>query len=184
MDRDINLDSIRALDEQIQEHERAVIQLKRTRNSLLNVSTLSHPRYLEGSFVATSFRMKTSTDYRRARMTSSSSAPTGFGSPWAPRSFGASGAIRSKIGRVNTLFVEPLHSIWCCQGGQVTTWNDVLRDALRDCATRGIIRRVHLESHSAALLDLSSPLSPPKGRKFGRAARSHSHYGILAGRTV
>ena len=40
MDREINLDSIRELEKQIEEHERAIIQLKRTRNSLLNVSTL------------------------------------------------------------------------------------------------------------------------------------------------
>jgi hypothetical protein len=46
MDREINLDSIRALEEQIQEHERTIIQLKRTRNSLLNVSVLLPPEIL------------------------------------------------------------------------------------------------------------------------------------------
>ena len=40
MDCETNLDSICALEEQIREHERAIIQLKRTRNSLLNVSKL------------------------------------------------------------------------------------------------------------------------------------------------
>ena len=40
MDRKTNIDSIRALEEQIRDHERAVIKLKRTRNSLLNVSKL------------------------------------------------------------------------------------------------------------------------------------------------
>jgi len=40
MDCEINIGSIRALDEQIREHERATTKLKRTRNSLLNVSTL------------------------------------------------------------------------------------------------------------------------------------------------
>jgi hypothetical protein len=39
MDRETNVDSIRALEEQIKEHEKAIIKLKRTRNSLLNVST-------------------------------------------------------------------------------------------------------------------------------------------------
>ena len=38
MDRETNIDSIRALEEQIIEHERAAIKLKRARNSLLNVS--------------------------------------------------------------------------------------------------------------------------------------------------
>jgi hypothetical protein len=50
MDREINLDSIRALENQIQEHERAIIQLKRTRNSLLNVSTLLPPEILGNIF--------------------------------------------------------------------------------------------------------------------------------------
>jgi len=42
MDREINVDSIRALEERIKEHERSTIKLKlkRARNSLLNVSTL------------------------------------------------------------------------------------------------------------------------------------------------
>ena len=40
MDRKINIDSIRALEEQIREHERAAIKLKRARNSLRNVSKL------------------------------------------------------------------------------------------------------------------------------------------------
>ena len=40
MDREINIDSIRALEEKIREHEEAVIKLKRTRNSLLNISRI------------------------------------------------------------------------------------------------------------------------------------------------
>ena len=40
MDCETNIDSIRALEEQIREYERTVIKLKRTRNSLLNVFKL------------------------------------------------------------------------------------------------------------------------------------------------
>jgi len=40
MDCEANIDYIRALEEQIREYERIVIELKRTRNSLLNVSKL------------------------------------------------------------------------------------------------------------------------------------------------
>jgi len=40
MDRETNIDSISALEEEIKEHERTAIRLKRTRNSLLNVSKL------------------------------------------------------------------------------------------------------------------------------------------------
>jgi hypothetical protein len=50
MDREINLDSIRALEKQIQEHEKALIKLKRARNSLLNVSTLFPPEVLGSIF--------------------------------------------------------------------------------------------------------------------------------------
>ena len=46
MGREINVDSIRALEEQIQEHERTLIRLKRARNALLNVSTLLPPEIL------------------------------------------------------------------------------------------------------------------------------------------
>jgi len=55
MDREINLDSILALEKQIEEqrdegHEKTIIRLKRTRNSLLNVSTLLPPEILGGIF--------------------------------------------------------------------------------------------------------------------------------------
>ena len=40
MDREANIDSIRALEQEIMEHERAIAKLKRARNSLLNVSKL------------------------------------------------------------------------------------------------------------------------------------------------
>ena len=40
MDRETNIESIRILEEEIKEHERAAVRLKRARNSLLNVSKL------------------------------------------------------------------------------------------------------------------------------------------------
>ena len=46
MDQENNRNSIRALEKQIEEHEKALIQLKRTRNSLLNVSILLPPEIL------------------------------------------------------------------------------------------------------------------------------------------
>ena len=51
MDREINLDSILALEKQIEEHERALIQLKRARNSLLDVSILLPPEILGSIFL-------------------------------------------------------------------------------------------------------------------------------------
>ncbi|KAF9653298.1 hypothetical protein BDM02DRAFT_1886066 [Thelephora ganbajun] len=49
MDREVNIDSIRVLGEQIKEHEGAIIKLKRARNSLLNVFTLP-PEVLDNIF--------------------------------------------------------------------------------------------------------------------------------------
>jgi len=40
MDCEANIDSVRALEDQIREHENTIIKLKRTRNSLLNISKL------------------------------------------------------------------------------------------------------------------------------------------------
>ena len=40
MSGEANIDSIRALDDQIREHEKALAQLRRSRNSLLNVRRL------------------------------------------------------------------------------------------------------------------------------------------------
>jgi len=53
MDREINLDSILALEKQIEEHqghEKTIIRLKRARNSLLNVSTFLPPEILGSIF--------------------------------------------------------------------------------------------------------------------------------------
>lgn len=52
MDREAKLDSIRDLEKQIQDHERAIIQLKRARNSLLNVSTHLPPEILGDVFLS------------------------------------------------------------------------------------------------------------------------------------
>ena len=50
MGREIHHDSILALEKQIEEHERAIIRLKRARNSLLNVSTLLPPEIIDSIF--------------------------------------------------------------------------------------------------------------------------------------
>jgi hypothetical protein len=153
MDREINLDSIRALEKQIQEHERAIIQLKRARNSLLNVSTLLPPEVL-GSI----FRWNVIPDGDFGGLPKASYNfllvchhwfQVASGTP----GFGVSGAIRFKIGRVGTLVVEPLRSIWCWDGTRVDDLDDTLRDALQDRAARDTIRRVHLEGTNAELLN-------------------------------
>ena len=44
--RELNLDSIQAIEKQIEEHKKAIIKLNRARNSLLNISTLVPPEIL------------------------------------------------------------------------------------------------------------------------------------------
>jgi len=50
MGRETNIDSIHALEKQIEEGKGDIIQLKRTRNSLLNISTRVPPEILGGIF--------------------------------------------------------------------------------------------------------------------------------------
>ncbi|KAF9643989.1 hypothetical protein BDM02DRAFT_3122633 [Thelephora ganbajun] len=50
MDREVNLDSIRVLEKQIQDHEKAIIQPKCVRNSMLNVSLRLPPEILGNIF--------------------------------------------------------------------------------------------------------------------------------------
>jgi len=153
MDREINLDSILALEKRIEEHEgheKTIIQLKRTRNSLLNVSTLLPPEILGSIF------------------------------HWNVipcREFGG-----LENGSYNFLLVchhwfevasrtPELWSFWgnsvedwthrqtCCGSGPVDLvlngggeLGDELRDALRDRAAQDTIRRICLRSAGAELL--------------------------------
>jgi hypothetical protein len=153
MDREINLDSIRALEKQIQEHERAIIRLKRARNSLLNVSTLLPPEVL-GSI----FRWNVIPDgdfgglpkasynfllvcHHWFQVASSTPELWGFWGnsieDWARRH-----ACRRTI---------PLDLV--LTGSTSDHLDDTLRDALQDRAARDTIRRVHLKGAGAELLN-------------------------------
>ena len=154
MDRELNLDFIRALEEQIEEeeHERAIIQLKRSRNSLLNVSTLLPPEILGIIFL------------------------------WNATPMGDFGGLSK--GSYNFLLVchhwfevaSRTPELWGFWGNSVEDWthrharcraapldlvlarytgrdlDDRLHAALQDCAARDTIRRVHLRSTSPELL--------------------------------
>src|SRR6266478_6867066 len=56
MGQEVNIDSIRALEKQIEEGEGDAIELKRTRNSLLNISTRVPPETLGCIFAWTLVR--------------------------------------------------------------------------------------------------------------------------------
>ena len=153
MDREVNLDSIRALEEQIEEHERAIIRLKRKRNSLLNVSTFLPPEIL-----GKVFRWNV--------------IPDGdFGGP----SKGSYNFVLVCHHWFEVASRTP--ELWRSWGNSIQDWahrcahhgnvpldlalgwhsdrdlDDGLRDALRDRAARDTIRQIHLRNSDAKLLN-------------------------------
>ena len=111
MDREINIDSVRALEEQIKEHERAIIKLKRARNSVLNVSKF--PPEVLGNI----FRWNVTLEEPFDGIKEESYNFLLVCHHWfevASRTPEPSGATIWKTGR-NGVFVQALglHSIWC-----------------------------------------------------------------------
>ena len=154
MDREINLDSIRALEEQIREHERVLIQLKRTRNSLLNVSTRLPPEILGKIF---RWNVIPDGDFGGLPETSHNFLlvchhwyQVASGTPELWSFWGDS--ILDWARRHARHRTAPLDLV--LSGRSDDYLDGMLRDALQDRAARGIIRRVHLESYSAELLNL------------------------------
>jgi hypothetical protein len=145
MDREINLDSIRALEQQIQEHERAIIRLKRARNSLLNVSTRLPPEVLGSIF---RWNVIPDGDFGGLSMVSDNfllvchhwfqvaSGTPGLWSFWG-------NSVEDWARRHARCRTAPLDLVLATYtSGDL---DDTLRDALRDRAARDAIRRVHLK---------------------------------------
>ena len=154
IDPEIDLDSIRPLDKQIEEHERAIIRLKRTRNSLLNVSTLLPPEILGGIFHWNvippdgDFGELSKNSYD-----SSSFDIAGLSSHRISRSFGASGTTRYKIGTNIIPVVGMFHLIWCLTKGAARVTISMTAYVTRSAggrAARNTIRRVHLKNCDAS----------------------------------
>ena len=146
MAREINLDSIRALEKQIEEHEKAIIQLKRTRNSLLNVSTLLPPEMLVNVF-----RWNVIPDGDFGGLLKGSYNFLLVCHHWFEVASRAPGLWRSwgnsiedwkrRCARCGT---GPLDLV--LDKRTDLELDDKLRDALQDRATRDTIRRVHLRA--------------------------------------
>jgi hypothetical protein len=145
MDREINLDSILVLEKRIQEHERAIIRLKRARNSLLNVSTRLPPEVLGSIF---RWNVIPDGDFGGLSMVSYSfllvchhwfqvaSATPGLWSFWG-------NSVEDWARRHARCRTAPLDLVLATYtSGDL---DDTIRDALRDRATRDTIRRVHLK---------------------------------------
>jgi len=155
MDHEASLDSIRALEKQIEEYERAVIQLKRTRNSLLNVST-----HLPPEILGTIFRWNAtpSPDENFGGISKGSynfllvchhwfevaSRTPGLWSFWG-------NSIQDWSHRHHRCKTAPLDLVLAGYAGR--DLDDQLRDALQDRAARDAIRRVHLHSTKPELLN-------------------------------
>jgi hypothetical protein len=149
MGRERNFDSIRALEEQIREHERALIQLRRARNSLLNVSTFLPPEVL-GSI----FRWNVIPDGDFGGLPKASYNFLLVCHHWFQVALGTPGlwgfwgnSIEDWARQHARCSTGPLDLVL----GQYTShkFDDTLRNALQDRAARDTIRRVHLNSGDA-----------------------------------
>jgi len=160
MDREKNIDTILALEKRIEGHDgygKTIIQLKRTRNSLLNVSTLP-PEILgnvfrwnvipyyeflglnKGSF---NFLLVCHHWFYVASRTPELWSFWGNSTEdWTHRH------TRCRTGPVDLVMNRGGHDL-----------DDQLRDALRDRATRDTIRQVHLCQHLGMLPTLNSVIS-------------------------
>ena len=152
MDREKNLDSILALEEQIREHERSIVQLKRARNSLLNVSTLLPPEILGNIF-----RWNVIPDGDFGGLPKASYNFLLVCHHWfqvasgTPELWGFWGnSIQDWAHRHVRCRTAPLDLVLGRTGRDL---DDTLRDALQDCAARDTIRRIHLSSPNAELLN-------------------------------
>jgi hypothetical protein len=153
MDRERNLDSIRELEKQIQEQERALTQLKRARNSLLNVSTLLPPEVLGNIF-----RWNVIPDGDFGGLPKASYNFLLVCHHWFQVASGTPGlwgfwgnSIEDWAHRHIHCRTAPLDLVLI--GRASDRLDDTLRGALQDRAARDAIRRVHLKDGSGELLN-------------------------------
>ncbi|KAF9653325.1 hypothetical protein BDM02DRAFT_3182863 [Thelephora ganbajun] len=159
--KEINIESIRALEEQIREHEMAIVKLKRARNSLLNVSALP-PEVLGDIFRWNVIRED---DFEGLKEGSynfllvchhwfevASRTPE-LWSFWGNN-------LRDWEKRFSRYPTAPLDLVLNGREFDGNTLGSALRDALQDRAAWDTIRRIHLISEDSEFLDsIISPLA-------------------------
>ena len=162
MDRETNIDSIRALDEQIIEYERTVIKLKRTRNSLLNVFKLP-PEVLgnvfrwgvvrRGDFGGLDEGSHNFLGVCNHWFEVASRTPE-LWSSWGntPKDW-ARWFCHSKTVPLDLVLDHDYYSEDEDDEDDENNLDDDLRDAINNCATKDTIRRVHLKADGSKLMD-------------------------------
>ena len=170
MDRErVNVDSIRALEEQIGEHERTLIKLKRARNSLLNISKL--PPEVIGDVFRRNITLEDDFDgldegshnfllvchhwFEVARSTPEVWSFWGNIPKDRARWYRYSGTAPLDLVLNHIAISRPLH------------------DALQDCATQDTVRRVHLATPDSKLLcSIIASLTANRGEPRSNGIRS------------
>jgi len=158
MDCETNIDSIRALDEQIGEYERALTKLKRTRNSLLNISKLP-PEVLgnvfrwnvtrEGDFGGLDWGSHNFLAVCHHWFEVASRTPELWSfwgntiEDWA-RLYRRSGTVPLDLILSAGYYIDDFSDCGLGEG---------LGDALKDRATQDTIRRVHLKAEDSTLIN-------------------------------
>ena len=155
MEREINLDSILALDRQIEleGHEETSIRLKRIRNSLLNVSTFLPPEILGDIFCRNAtpdrdFGGLPEGSYNFL-LVCHHWLEVASRTPELWRFWG--NTVREWLHRHAHCWAAPLELVLSGDTGH--RLDDRLRDALKNRAARDVIRRIHLRTLNTGLLD-------------------------------
>lgn len=155
MSRERNLDSIRAIEEQIAEHEMTLAKLKRTRNSLLNVSTLVPPELLGDIFHWTTIPEQKRNGLRKASynflFVCHHWSQVALSTPQLWTSWGDS--LRDWERRFTGPRVPRLYLELTKDYSAGNPLNQQLRDTLQDRAAGDFIRRVKLTRGSTDLLN-------------------------------
>jgi len=156
-----NIESIRDLEEQIREHERAIVKLKRTRNSLLNVSKL--PPEILGEIFRWNVTVKDNFDgFEEGSYSFLLVCHHWFEvASRVPELWSFWGNNMRDWRKWHLRYpTAPLDLVLNGEEFWGETLDDTLREALQDRTTRDVIRRIHLSSGEPGILNsILSPLT-------------------------
>ena len=151
---EVNIKFIRALEEQIEEHEKILIELKSARNVLLNISTL--PPEVLGK----NFSLNATLDYDFGRLGERSHNFLLVCGHWFEVALRTPGVwsfwgttLVDWARRSRHSGTVPLDLVLSSSGSMVGSFDTALHNTLQDRAAQDMLRRVHLRSMDAAIMD-------------------------------